>query len=98
MVNMHDSGQDFQAVVSMFCQQRGLVRVIGEYRNAKKSEVEFRNLLQHLKDAGAIIRTDALHTQKTIEAIVESGNHYVAQVKGNQKTLLEEVKSPFTYT
>lgn len=63
--NMHDSGQDFQAVVSMFCQQRGLVRVIGEYRNAKKSEVEvLRNLLQHLKDAGAIIRTDALHTQK----------------------------------
>ncbi len=30
--------------------------------------------------------------KKTIEAIVESGNHYVAQVKGNQKTLLEEVK------
>lgn len=31
--------------------------------------------------------------KKTIEAIIESGNHYVAQVKGNQKTLLEEVKN-----
>ena len=31
--------------------------------------------------------------KKTIEAIIESGNHYVAQVKGNQKTLLEEIKS-----
>ena len=30
--------------------------------------------------------------KKTIEAIIESGNHYVAQVKGNQKTLLEEMK------
>jgi len=65
VVHMHESGQEFQGVVSMFCQQRGLVRVIGDYRNAKKSEVEvLRNLLQHLQDAGAIIRTDALHTQK----------------------------------
>ncbi len=69
VTNMHDKGQDFQAVVSMFCQQSGLVRVIGEYRNAKKSEVEvLRNLLQHLKDAGAVIRTDALHTQKNDES------------------------------
>lgn len=30
--------------------------------------------------------------KKTIEAIIKSGNHYVAQVKGNQKTLFEEVK------
>lgn len=30
--------------------------------------------------------------KKTIEAIIASGNHYVAQVKGNQKTLHEEVK------
>lgn len=30
--------------------------------------------------------------KKTIESIVKSGNHYVAQVKGNQKTLFEEVQ------
>lgn len=30
--------------------------------------------------------------KKTIETIVESGNHYVAQVKGNQKTLFQEVQ------
>lgn len=57
--------QDFQAVVSFFCQQSGLVRLIGEYRNAKKSEAEVvRSLLEHLRDSGAIIRLDALHTQK----------------------------------
>lgn len=30
--------------------------------------------------------------KKTIETIVASGNHYVAQVKGNQKTLFQEVQ------
>lgn len=30
--------------------------------------------------------------KKTIEAIVESQNHYVAQVKGNQKTLFQELQ------
>lgn len=30
---------------------------------------------------------DALHCQKTAQAIVESGNGYVLQLKGNQKNL-----------
>ncbi len=31
-----------------------------------------------------------------MKAIIESGNHYVAQVKGNQKTLFQEIKSIIT--
>lgn len=30
--------------------------------------------------------------KKTLEAIVESGNHYIVQVKGNQPKLLEQVQ------
>jgi len=63
--NTFNNRQDFQAVVSMFCQERGLVHLIGQYRNAKSSEIEVvQALLFHLKDAGAAIRLDALHTQK----------------------------------
>jgi len=31
-------------------------------------------------------------SKKTLETIVESGNHYIVQVKGNQKKLLEQIK------
>jgi hypothetical protein len=63
--NAHNSKQDYQAIVSMFCHRSGLVRLIGEYRNAKKGEREIViSLLEHLRGMGLIIRLDALHTQK----------------------------------
>ena len=31
-------------------------------------------------------------SKKTVEAIVESGNHYIIQVKGNQKKLLKQIQ------
>lgn len=34
--------------------------------------------------------------KKTIQAIVETGNHYVAQVKGNQLSLLKDIKAQAT--
>ena len=54
-----------------------------------------RFLIGQLEGMGVTLCLDALHTQKkTIEVIVESQNHYVAQVKRNQRSLftqLEEV-------
>ena len=58
-------GQDFQAVVSLFCQESGLVRSLERYRNAKESEIDVVHLLiKELKDMGLTFYLDALHAQK----------------------------------
>tara|TARA_B100000508_G_C11437612_1_gene266920 strand:- start:710 stop:1252 length:543 start_codon:yes stop_codon:yes gene_type:complete len=65
VTDQHGSNQDFQAIVSIFCQKSGLVRCLKEYRNAKKSEVGIVHyLLKELKNMGITLFLDALHTQK----------------------------------
>jgi len=59
------NSQDFQAVVSIFCQKSGLVRSLKDYRNAKISEVGIvQHLIKELKGQGITLFLDALHTQK----------------------------------
>jgi len=61
----HENTQNFQAVVSVFCQESGLVRAIGEYQNNKQSEIDIvRFLVVQLSDMGLVFCLDALHTQK----------------------------------
>jgi len=63
--NACNSKQDFQAIVSLFCQQSGLVYAFERYRNGKASEANvIRFLLHQLKDMGVTFFLDALHTQK----------------------------------
>ena len=63
--HMQDSQQNFQAVVSIFCHKSGLIRLVEHYHNSQKSEQGvLKALIEHLRGAGAIIRMDALHTQK----------------------------------
>ena len=67
VVNAHRSDQDFQAIVSFFCQKSGLVYSLEQYKNKSKESGEMdvaRFLIGELKGMGAIIRLDALHTQK----------------------------------
>lgn len=65
VTDQHGKGQDFQAIVSLFCQKSGLVRSIEQYRNAKDSEIDVvRFLVKKLKGMGVTIFLDALHTQK----------------------------------
>ena len=67
VVNPNGKGQDFQAVVSMFCQESGLVRSIKDYRNKTKKTGEAnvaRFLIEQLTDMGITFTLDALHTQK----------------------------------
>ena len=65
VANEHGSSQDFQAVVSIFCHESGLVRAIGEYRNRKESEINIvRFLIEKLNGMGLVFYLDALHTQK----------------------------------
>ncbi len=59
------SAQDFEAVVSVFCQGSGLVRAIDQYRNGKESEIDIvRFLIGQLDGLGMTFHLDALHAQK----------------------------------
>jgi len=59
------SGQKFQAVVSIFCQQSGLVYALKQYQNSKESEINVvQFLVQKLKDMEITLFLDALHAQK----------------------------------
>jgi len=65
--DMHGNNQDFQAVVSFFAQQSGLVHRLEQYRNKEKARTEgdlLRFLVSQLEAMGAIISVDAYHTQK----------------------------------
>lgn len=65
VTDQHGSSQNFQAVVSIFCQESGLVRAIGEYQNSKESEINIvRFLIGQLNGMGLVFYLDALHTQK----------------------------------
>lgn len=69
----HGSSQDFQAVVSLFSQERGLVSCVGQYRNKEKGRGEVsvvKELIEGLKGKGLLISLDALHTKK------DAGGHY----------------------
>lgn len=63
--NQSNGQQYFQAIVSLFCQQSGLVYAVEEYRNKKESEINVvRFLIQKLEGMGLNIYLDALHCQK----------------------------------
>ncbi len=67
VVNPNGKGQDFEAVVSLFCQKSGLVRALEHYRNKTKETGEgsiARFLIEKLRGMGIIFSLDALHTQK----------------------------------
>lgn len=64
LVNPHSSGQNYQAVVSFFAQNSGLVHLIGTYQNKTKEagEIELvRRLVNQLQNMGLVICLDALH-------------------------------------
>lgn len=59
--------QDFQAIVSLFSQESGLVYSLADYRNKAKETGEgsvARFLIGELTGMGVIFTLDALHTQK----------------------------------
>lgn len=63
--NEHKNNQDYQAIVSLFCQESGLIYSLEEYRNKKESEIGVvRLLIKDLENMGVSIFLDALHTQK----------------------------------
>lgn len=67
VINPNEKAQDFQAIVSLFSHQSGLVRSMEDYRNKAKEVGEgsvARFLIEKLRGMGIIFTLDALHTQK----------------------------------
>ncbi len=65
---------------------------------AKKSEIpEFKEVLEmNFSDKPFLYTFDALNTQvDSLNGIEDKGKRYLAKVKGNQKTLLKQVKETF---
>jgi len=85
-------------VLSAWSSEHGLT--LGVMKSSgKKNEIKtIPNLIESLNVRNAILTTDAMGCQKAIvKAIRKSKNDYVLQVKGNQKTLLEDIESMFEY-
>jgi hypothetical protein len=64
--DQHGKHQDFEAVVSLFCQKSGLILALEQYRNRnKENEIGVvRFLIGQLKNMGLTFYLDALHAQK----------------------------------
>lgn len=63
----HSRSQDFQAVVSLFAEESGLVYALEQYRNKNKEQGEggvVRFLVKTIHGMGITLTVDALHTPK----------------------------------
>lgn len=61
----HGAGQQFVALVSLYCQRTGLTAVVQDYTDKKTGELPvLRELLPLLQDRGVVLTLDALHGQK----------------------------------
>jgi predicted transposase YbfD/YdcC len=75
--------------------------VLGQIRvNEKSNEITaIPELLDTLLIEGNIITIDAMGTQTNIaDKIIKNGADYILAVKGNQETLLEEIKDEFRFS
>lgn len=92
----HASGKSALHMVSAWgCEQRLVLAQIAT--DAKSNEITaVPKLLEMLCLKGTIVTTDALNCQREIaQQIVDQGGDYVLALKGNQPTLLADVKTYF---
>ena len=81
-------------VVSAFAGDCAIVLGHEEIEEKSNEIAAARKLMEELGLSDYIFTFDALHCQeKTLQAGVESGNHVIAQVKKNQKTLLRDCEN-----
>lgn len=93
--NADNNKQNFISMVSLFCQQQGVVVASAIMENKQESEISvIQQLLSQLKLENHVFTMDALHCQKkTVAAIVESKNDYIIKVKKNQPKLQAAIQS-----
>ncbi|MCG5061273.1 MAG: ISAs1 family transposase [Limnoraphis sp. WC205] len=86
--------QNFVSMVSVFCQENGLVLALGKFENKHCSEIhQVQEMVRALPLEKKVFTLDALHCQKqTVETITASGNDYLIAVKKNQKGLYKRLQ------
>ncbi|XOF34773.1 MAG: ISAs1 family transposase [Candidatus Electrothrix sp. YB6] len=90
--NMKDINQ--LQILSAFAGDRAVVLGHEEIREKSNEIPAARKLMKELGLSDRIFTFDALHCQKkTLQAAAETGNDVIAQVKKNQKTLLNDCEN-----
>lgn len=78
LVDPKATQQNFISVVSLYCQQQGVVLSAQAFENQHHSELAVvQQLLGALHLEGNIVTLDALHLKKTVETILNRGNDFV---------------------
>jgi hypothetical protein len=85
----HNAYQTYTNLVSVFSIQRKQVIAQGKVESKNNEIPLVKQLIKELQLEGVVFTLDALHCQRnTTKVIIDSKNHYVIGVKGNQKKLL----------
>lgn len=86
--------QNFVSIVSVFCQQNGLVLALGKFENKHCSEIhQVQEMVRALPLKKKVFTLDALPCHKqTVEVITRSDNDYLITVKKNQPSLYNRLQ------
>jgi len=81
-------------VISAWSNEHGITLAALESIGKKNEIKTIPQVIDMLGVKGATMTTDAMGCQKEIcKKIIDSGNHYVLQIKDNQKGLLDQIKA-----
>ena len=81
-------------LVSLFAQSQGVTLKFQALNATENSELKVvQTLLETLQVFGVLISMEAVHAQKTLQLVLESGNDYLVAVKGNQAKLYEHLET-----
>jgi len=90
----HDGDKRARHLLSAVIHKEGLV-IAQEEVDEKTNEIRhFRPLLENLDINGTVVTADAMHTQKDAASYIveEKKSDYLFTVKGNQRTLMEDIE------
>jgi len=87
--------QNFVSIVSVFCQEHGLVVQLARIENKHTSEIhQVHDIVKNVGFSNQVLTMDAVHCQKqTINSIIEGSNDYLIAVKKNQPKLYQSLEN-----
>ena len=90
----HFHDQKAIQILSVFASNENIILAHEEIAKKTNEIPTAQHLIEELGLTGCVFTFDALHCQKkTLETAKESGNDVIVQVKGNQKTLLQDCQT-----
>ncbi len=94
--NPHCESHKAITLVTAYLVERGLILPPCEVKDKSNEITAIPEFIKVLAVKGVVFAFDSMNTQKkTINAIVDSGNHYLAAVKDNQPTLNQAIQAEF---